>query len=640
MAKTALIIEDDESVGRLLFELCGKLGISAEVVRNGKEGFERAKKQPPDVLLLDLLLPGLDGFKIAEGLKAAGLSIPLIVVTGVYKDGKVAKEFGDRYGADYFLKPLRIDEVKQALARKLGLAVDAPEPNVVRRASLEVPGPTVAAMEGSLRSRPFSALVMELARGKASGTLDLEQGQVRRRIFFNRGFVRFAQSNVKGENVGGMQVAEGRITEADFSAAVQRAREERISIGEALALAAVIDRGELPRFLRRQVEEVVLGAFAAQDGTFRFAPGDTDRIQDARQSAVALLLSAYKRFVTAEQAQTLLAAQHDATVARSADFDRELFTLRGVFSGETLSPMINGRLKIGDVTARARRDDLPLLLALLQTGLATLTGAAPAAARPQLPVVTAVNPSRPFTAEERAARTQIEAEHARVSRAATYYDVLCVEPNCSTEQVKAAYLPLARRWHADAFTNLVLGDAAPRLQEIFGKISEASSVLSDEKRRADYDVLLDRQAKGLPTDVEVIFKAEAAAARGDALMKQGRFADAEGAYKEALKFDASVAQYHAALGLAVLRARGATAASEALASLDKALSLNADFVTARVYKAVVLGQTGNESQAMGLLREVLAAQPDHVEASRELRALKERSRKDEGKGLLGKLFKR
>ncbi|MFN7132670.1 MAG: tetratricopeptide repeat protein, partial [Myxococcales bacterium] len=89
-----------------------------------------------------------------------------------------------------------------------------------------------------------------------------------------------------------------------------------------------------------------------------------------------------------------------------------------------------------------------------------------------------------------------------------------------------------------------------------------------------------------------------------------------------------------------LRGRGSAAAVEALASLEKALALNPEFAPAKVYKAMALGQMGDQAQAARLLREVLASQPDHVEANRELRALKDRSKKDEGKGLLGKLFKR
>jgi cytochrome c-type biogenesis protein CcmH len=123
-------------------------------------------------------------------------------------------------------------------------------------------------------------------------------------------------------------------------------------------------------------------------------------------------------------------------------------------------------------------------------------------------------------------------------------------------------------------------------------------------------------------------------------MKQGRFGEAEAAIKEALKLDGSVAQYHSALGLALLRGRGASGLSDARDCFQKALALNPDFIPARLGEALALQLEGELKAAERLLRDVLLGQPDHAEASRQLRALRELAKRDVGKGLLGKLFKR
>jgi CheY-like chemotaxis protein/curved DNA-binding protein CbpA len=639
MPKTALIIEDDESTGKLLSTLCGKLEVEATVVKNGKDGFEKARSSAPDLLMLDLLVPGMDGFKIAEALKAASQLPKLIVVSGVYKDAKIAKELSDKYAADFFQKPFKNDEVLAAIGHQLGLSV--PEQQPAPRPSGEVPAVQIGPMQGSLRSKPFALLLMELFRAKASGTLDLAQGQIRKRIYLNRGMVRFAQSNVKAENVGGIEVAEGTITEKQFQQAVARARTERIGIGEALALSGAISYDALTKATRRQVEDVCVSACAWQDGTFQLTPGNTDKIQDARHDPIAIVLSGYKRHATADQARALLAPMGKAIAGRGPEFDRSLFVLRSVFPGETLTPMVNGRLKIEEILARARTEDLPLLLALVQLEIASLSGLDASVSTEGMAHrhVTAA-PSRPYTPEERASRDMIEAEHARVMAARDFFGVLGLQRGASVEQVKAAYLPLAKRLHVDAFAGQELGDATDKLRELFGRISEAHATLADPKRRADYDVLLERKDAGLPTDMEVIFKAEAAFNRSDALMKQGRFNEAEAAVREALKLDPSVAQYHVALGQALLKGRGAPAAAEARAAIDKALALSPEAANAKVLKATALGMEGDLKSAEALLREVLANQPDDAEAMREYRALKERSKKGENKGLLGRLFKR
>lgn len=638
MPKTALIIEDDESQAKALQALCQKLGLEASFARNGKEGFEQAAANPPDLLLLDLLVPGMDGFKIADGLKSKGVAPAILVVSGVYKDPKVAKEFADRYAADFFQKPYKADDLSACITRRLRLAsTTGSMPAIPKRASGEAPA-VLPPMDGSLRDKPFHALLLELSRGKASGTLELTQGQVKKRIFLHFGQVRFAQSNVKAENVGGMQVAEGTLSDDRFKAAVVKARDERIGIGEALAVAGVISYDELAKATRRQVEEVVVTAFNWTDGRYTYVSGATDKIQDSRHDPIALLLTAHKRYLNGDKARALLAPLAKGTISRGPDFDRLLFTLRSVFPGESLTPTINGRLTVAEVAAKAKPDELPLLAAVVQMGLAVVSGveiAKKAVARPSAP-------SRRLNAEEEAAAETIGQEHARVMAAKDLFAVLRLQRGASVEECKASYLQLAKRFHADSYAGLELGEATEKLREMFARISEANSTLTDPKRRADYQVLLERQDAGLPTDMEVIFKAEAAFNRGDALIKQGRFSDAEAALKEALKLDGSVAQYHVALAQAVLKGHGASGLSEALQILDKALQINPEHVAAKLLKADVLEQQGDPRAALKLVDEVLGADPSNMAADSQHRAIRERHRKgkESNKGLLGKLFKK
>ncbi len=638
MPKTALIIEDDESQAKALQALCEKLGLEASYCRNGKEGLENALQKGPDLVLMDMLLPGLDGFKVAEGLKAKGSRAQIVVVTGVYKDPKVAKEFHDKYGADLFQKPYKVPDLSACIARRLGLAAPAEsKPAPARRMSQEVSA--VPRMEGELRDKGFPSLLLELSRSKASGTLELTQGQAKKRIFLFCGQVRFAQSNIKAENVGGMQVAEGVLSEERFRAAVLKARDERIGIGEALALAGDLSYDALAKAVRRQVEEVCVTAFSWSDAHYVFAPGPTDKIQDARHDPLLLLLGAYKRYVDADKARALLAGQEKGTISRGPDFDRALFGLRSVFPGEAVTPMVNGRLTVGDVLAKARPADLPLLAGLVGLGLAVVTGLE--VVKKAAPKASAA-PNRPFTPEEEAARANILPEYERVMSAANLFSVLRLPKEAPIEEVKAAYLTLAKRFHADSFAGLELGDAADKLSELFAKIAEAHSVLGDPKRRADYLILLERQEAGLPTDMEVIFKAEGAFNRGDALMKQGRIAEAETAFKEALKLDASVAQYHVALAQAILKGRGAAGLAEAREAADKALGLNPEHAGARLAKASVLEAEGDLKGAVKVLEELYMADPSNHAVEREYRAAKQRLKdsKSQSTGLLGKLFKR
>jgi len=100
-----------------------------------------------------------------------------------------------------------------------------------------------------------------------------------------------------------------------------------------------------------------------------------------------------------------------------------------------------------------------------------------------------------FTAQEQAARASLFAERDRLVDA-SHYQVLGVTPAASAADIKGGWLAAAKRFHSDAFSGLDLGSARQVAEDLFARVNEANSILSDANRRAEYDVYLDRKAKG------------------------------------------------------------------------------------------------------------------------------------------------
>lgn len=92
------------------------------------------------------------------------------------------------------------------------------------------------------------------------------------------------------------------------------------------------------------------------------------------------------------------------------------------------------------------------------------------------------SPSGDLTDEE---RTVIERMHAAL--VGSHYDVLGVSPDCAREVVRLAYFELSKRFHPDAYWRRNLGAYKPRVEEIFRALTAAFEVLSDPRRRAEYD---------------------------------------------------------------------------------------------------------------------------------------------------------
>jgi DNA-binding response OmpR family regulator len=104
MAATILVVEDEHAVARGLQYALQQEGYEVTLARSGEEGLESATREAPDLILLDVRLPGMDGFEVLRRLRAAGTKSPVLMLTA--RDEEVDKVIGLELGADdYLTKP-------------------------------------------------------------------------------------------------------------------------------------------------------------------------------------------------------------------------------------------------------------------------------------------------------------------------------------------------------------------------------------------------------------------------------------------------------------------------------------------------------------------------------------------------------
>ena len=121
MAKTILIIEDDKFLRELLVQKLFKEGYGISEAIDGEEGIKKIKEEKPDLILLDLILPGIDGFEVLSQMGGdPKLSlIPVIILSNLGQKEDVEK--GMKLGAvDYLIKAHFtpgeiIEKIKKAL---------------------------------------------------------------------------------------------------------------------------------------------------------------------------------------------------------------------------------------------------------------------------------------------------------------------------------------------------------------------------------------------------------------------------------------------------------------------------------------------------------------------------------------------
>ena len=110
MAATILVVEDDPAVALALEVALKGEGYLPLMAVTGDKGLEIGMKQAPDLLILDVRLPGIDGFELLRRLRAGGSKAPVIILTA--RDEEVDTILGLELGADdYMTKPFRVREL-------------------------------------------------------------------------------------------------------------------------------------------------------------------------------------------------------------------------------------------------------------------------------------------------------------------------------------------------------------------------------------------------------------------------------------------------------------------------------------------------------------------------------------------------
>jgi class 3 adenylate cyclase len=107
-----LVVDDDPDMGAYLGLLLKKEGMRVDIVEDGDAAIMRVMTDPPDLILLDVMMPGLSGFEICQRLKGeeATALIPIVLVTGLEDSGSRVR--GIESGADDFLsKPVKREEL-------------------------------------------------------------------------------------------------------------------------------------------------------------------------------------------------------------------------------------------------------------------------------------------------------------------------------------------------------------------------------------------------------------------------------------------------------------------------------------------------------------------------------------------------
>ncbi len=356
----------------------------------------------------------------------------------------------------------------------------------------------VGNLEGHLKAFKLADVFIGIQRGTKTGTLKIKSGAVVKRVYINNGDIVFADSSLKNDGLGEMLVIEGIITQQQFDEATARLIETDEKLGKVLVEMSCLTPRELYQAVRRQVEGIILGLFAIDDGTFEFNEGSlpTEEVITLIISAADIIYRGMKRVRSVAYVEQMCPSPAAVLDLSHNPMDIfQLITLENV--DKEILYLINGNSPLETILSLSpstRFETLKTISAFLRIGIVTIKEdgdeSTKVSARDILSCELEEGPNDFLTG--------VEELHLKCN-VADYYDYLDISRDASTEEMQAAYLSISKKFHPDRHFAFSAHDIKGKLIDIFAYATEAHAILSDEERRVRYDESLDVMTPGPPS---------------------------------------------------------------------------------------------------------------------------------------------
>lgn len=167
--RRVLVVDDEPEIRMLVERTLAARGFSVDVATDGEEAYAKISAAPPDLVLLDAMLPKMHGFEVCRKVRSdpRTRAVPIIIMTAVYRGWRFAQDARETYGAeDYIEKPFHLDDLLHRIEAVLESTSSraqkgaSAEPQLKKGKELLLAGQidaAIAAFEEAIRSDPFSA---------------------------------------------------------------------------------------------------------------------------------------------------------------------------------------------------------------------------------------------------------------------------------------------------------------------------------------------------------------------------------------------------------------------------------------------------------------------------------------------------
>jgi len=289
MARKVLVIDDSPTIHKVVDSTLKKLQLEVAHAKDGEAGMARAREERPDLILVDFMMPGLNGYQVCKALfedeALARVPVVLMSAKGELIGERLVKTLGI---VDFITKPFS----PEALATVVMHALDAKRDEAAAPAALmnvgerlpDAPATSedlsdprgIPALRGDLAMVSPGELLQLLKFQSHTGILHMARGEAHLEVFLQDGGVAFARAQRVDEEflLGRFLVEIGAITARDLEVFLQNRQGTRKLLGEQLLRLGQVTGDKLKEALARQTEALLYEAIRWGEGEFAFFATD------------------------------------------------------------------------------------------------------------------------------------------------------------------------------------------------------------------------------------------------------------------------------------------------------------------------------------------------------------------------------
>src|SRR5260221_2724875 len=366
-----LVVDDDPWIAKMLEFVASDAGHVAIVCKDGNDALEKFASAMPDLVLLDVVLPKLDGLKVCEHIKKSpiGRLTPVLLFSGIYRDSTEALKFG----ADAFLaKPFSPQQIGQQIKQMLPLLPES------QPADLTAPPLKFAANETPLSQEPLPKALGRLFRSQGTGVLTLRSRVGIKYLFLDKGNVVQVRSPLTAAGVTTSLLARGKVTSAQLEELEKKARESggKKNLSQLLVETNLVRADDLRKLVLSQMLSEIFEVFRWRDGAHVFAespplPAGAGQFKLDILGANLIQWGVRKMDPKVEDLDVLVPSRM-TFLARMPDAEEGIKVLQLTKRERSIVQLIDGTKTLQEIVSisdMAGTDAVPVLYTLLCTGV-------------------------------------------------------------------------------------------------------------------------------------------------------------------------------------------------------------------------------------------------------------------------------